>query len=138
MKKVTNFVGIKNEAILRGTNAISEENAKRVQCRILCELADGCTTPDADRVLQDAGEFTLPDFLVNAGGVTASYFEQVQNSYNYYWDSEEIEYKLDRTMTRAFHSVYVRAKQDKISMRDAAYLVSVARVAEACRMRGWI
>lgn len=119
-------------------NAISEENAPRVQCRILCELADGPTTPAADRILEEAGVFTLPDFLANAGGVTASYFEQVQNSYNYYWEREEIEYKLDRTMNRAFHSVYVRAKQDKIPMRDAAYLVSVARVAEACRMRGWI
>jgi glutamate dehydrogenase (NAD(P)+) len=119
-------------------NAISEENAPRIQCQILCELADGCTTPGADGILEGAGVFVLPDFLVNAGGVTASYFEQVQNANNYYWDTEEIEYKLDRAMTRAFHSVYIRAKQDKIPMRDAAYLVSVARVAEACRMRGWI
>ncbi len=119
-------------------NAISEENAPRIRCQILCELADGCTTSAADAILEKAGVFILPDFLVNAGGVTASYFEQVQNTNNYYWDAEEIEYKLDRAMTRAFHSVYIRAKQDKITMRDAAYLVSVARVAEACRMRGWI
>jgi glutamate dehydrogenase (NAD(P)+) len=119
-------------------NVISEENAPRIQCRLCCELADGPTTPEADRVLAERDVFVLPDFLANAGGVTASYLEQVQNTYNYYWEDEEIEYRLDRTMTKSFHSVYIRAKQEKITLREAAYLVAVARVAEACRMRGWI
>jgi glutamate dehydrogenase (NAD(P)+) len=119
-------------------NVISEENVSRIQARLCCELADGSTTPEADKKLAEKGIFVIPDFLANAGGVTASYLEQVQNTYNYYWEEEEIEYRLDRTMTKAFHSVYIRAKQEKITLRDAAYMVSVARVAEACRMRGWI
>jgi glutamate dehydrogenase (NAD(P)+) len=82
--------------------------------------------------------FVLPDFLANAGGVTVSYFEQVQNTYNYYWELDEIHQKLDVKMTKAFQSVYAMSQREKINMRQAAYLVSVARVAEACRLRGWV
>jgi glutamate dehydrogenase (NAD(P)+) len=119
-------------------NVIAEENAPRLKCRFCCELADGPITPEADRILEKRDTFVLPDLLANAGGVIASYFEQVQNTHNFYWEDDEVEYRLDRIMTKAFSSVYVRAKQEKIALRDAAYIVAVARVAEACRMRGWI
>ena len=80
----------------------------------------------------------LPDFLANAGGVTVSYLEQVQNAYNLYWEIAEIHWRLKEKMTRAFKSVYEMSQNEKINMRQAAYLVSVARVAEACKLRGWV
>jgi glutamate dehydrogenase (NAD(P)+) len=80
----------------------------------------------------------LPDFLANAGGVTVSYFEQVQNIYNFYWPLEEVHRRLDEKMTRAFHGVHQMFKREKVNMRQAAYLVAVARVAEACKLRGWV
>jgi glutamate dehydrogenase (NAD(P)+) len=82
--------------------------------------------------------FVLPDFLANAGGVTVSYFEQVQNTYNYYWSLEEVQRRLDEKMTSAFRSVYEMHERQKVNMRQAAYLVAVARVAEACKLRGWV
>ena len=119
-------------------NVLSESNADKVQCRVCCELANGPTTAEADRIMHGKDIFVIPDLLANAGGVIVSYFEQVQNSYNYYWRAEDVQSRLDEIMTRAFQAVYVRARQEKISMREAAYLVAVARVAEACRMRGWV
>lgn len=119
-------------------NVITKENAGKIQCRILCELANGPTTPDADNILYDKGVIVLPDFLANAGGVTVSYFEQVQNTYNYYWDLKEVHRRLNEKMTNAFIGVHEMHLQEKIDMRRAAYLVSVARVAEACRLRGWV
>jgi glutamate dehydrogenase (NAD(P)+) len=119
-------------------NVITGENADRVRCRISCELANGPTTPEADGILSDKGVFVLPDFLANAGGVTVSYFEQVQNTYNYYWELHEVHRRLDEKMTRAFHGVYEMSRREKINMRQAAYLVAVARVAEACKLRGWV
>jgi glutamate dehydrogenase (NAD(P)+) len=104
----------------------------------MCELANGPTTPEADDILLQNNVFVLPDFLANAGGVTVSYFEQVQNTYNYYWEIEEVYRHLDTKMTNAFGSVYEMYRREKINMRQAAYLVSVARVAEACRLRGWV
>lgn len=117
---------------------ITERNADEIKCKILCELANGPTTPEADDILYQNKVFVLPDFLANAGGVTVSYFEQVQNTYNYYWELDEIHHKLDLKMTHAFQSVYDMSQREKINMRQAAYLVSVARVAEACRLRGWV
>ncbi len=117
---------------------ITERNADNIKCKISCELANGPCTPEADDILQQNNVFVIPDFLANAGGVTVSYFEQVQNTYNYYWELEEIYNKLDIKMTHAFHKVYDMSQQEKINMRQAAYLVSVARVAEACRLRGWV
>jgi len=117
---------------------ITERNADGIKCKILCELANGPTTPEADNILYQNNVFVLPDFLANAGGVTVSYFEQVQNTYNYYWELDEIHQKLDVKMTHAFQSVYDMSQREKINMRQAAYLVSVARVAEACRLRGWV
>ncbi len=119
-------------------NVITANNAGRVKCKISCELANGPTTPEADDILHENNVFVLPDFLANAGGVTVSYFEQVQNTYNFYWPLEEIHQRLDEKMTRAFHGVYQMYLREKVNMRQAAYLVSVARVAEACKLRGWV
>ena len=120
-------------------NVITKENASKIRCAILCELANGPTTPDADDILYEKGIFVLPDFLANAGGVTVSYLEQVQNTYNLYWNLDEIHFRLKDTMRRAFESVYeMSRKSTTIHMRNAAYLVAVARVAEACKLRGWV
>ena len=119
-------------------NVITPDNANRIKCKISCELANGPTTPDADDILYDKGIFVVPDFLANAGGVTVSYFEQVQNSYNFYWPLAEVHQRLDEKMTRAFHGVLQMYKKEKANMRQAAYLVAVARVAEACKLRGWV
>jgi len=119
-------------------NVITKENASRIRCRVLCELANGPTTPEADEVLFDRGIVVLPDFLANAGGVTVSYFEQVQNTYNFYWEFRDVCQRLDDKMTNAFRGVYEMSRRERINMRQAAYLVAVARVAEACRLRGWV
>ncbi|MCX5907674.1 MAG: glutamate dehydrogenase, partial [Deltaproteobacteria bacterium] len=119
-------------------NVITPANAGKIKCRISCELANGPTTPEADEILYKNNVFLLPDFLTNAGGVTVSYFEQVQNAYNFYWPLKEVHQRLDEKMTRAFHGVYEMHKREKVNMRKAAYLVSVARVAEACKLRGWV
>jgi glutamate dehydrogenase (NAD(P)+) len=119
-------------------NVITKENAGRIKAQIVCELANGPTTPEADEILVQNGVFVLPDFLANAGGVTVSYFEQVQNTYNYYWSLEEVQRRLDEKMTSAFRSVYEMHERQKVNMRQAAYLVAVARVAEACKLRGWV
>jgi glutamate dehydrogenase (NAD(P)+) len=119
-------------------NVITPENANRIKCQFSCELANGPTTPEADDILFDKGIFVLPDFLANAGGVTVSYFEQVQNTYNFYWPLREVQQRLDEKMTKAFHDVYRMYQKEKVNMRQAAYLVAVARVAEACKLRGWV
>jgi glutamate dehydrogenase (NAD(P)+) len=119
-------------------NVITAANAGRIKCKISCELANGPTTPEADEILYQNNVFVLPDFLANAGGVTVSYFEQVQNAYNFYWPLAEVHERLDEKMSRAFHGVYQMYLQEKVDMRQAAYLVSVARVAEACKLRGWV
>jgi glutamate dehydrogenase (NAD(P)+) len=118
-------------------NVIMEANADNLRCRIACELANGPTTPGADEILYQNGIIVLPDFLANAGGVTVSYFEQVQNTYNYYWHLNEVHRRLDEKMTEAFKGVHEMYQQENVNMRQAAYLVAVARVAEACRLRGW-
>ena len=119
-------------------NVITVANADRIRCKISCELANGPTTPEADEILYQNKVFVLPDFLANAGGVTVSYFEQVQNTYNFYWPLQEVHERLDQKMTQAYHGVYQMYLQEKVNMRQAAYLVSVAKVAEACKLRGWV
>ncbi len=119
-------------------NVIRADNAENLKCRICCELANGPTTPEADRILDDKGVIVLPDFLANAGGVTVSYFEQVQNAYNLYWELQEVHWRLDKRMTQAFASVYEMSQRNKLDLREAAYLVAIARVAEACKLRGWV
>ena len=119
-------------------NVITAANADKVRCTISCELANGPTTPEGDQILHQNKVFVIPDFLANAGGVTVSYFEQVQNTYNFYWPLQEVHARLDEKMTKAFHGVYQMYLREKVNMREAAYLVSVARVAEACKLRGWV
>jgi glutamate dehydrogenase (NAD(P)+) len=119
-------------------NVIRADNAANLKCRICCELANGPTTPEADLILDDKGIIVLPDFLANAGGVTVSYFEQVQNAYNLYWELQEVHWRLDKRMTQAYASVHEMSQRNKIHLREAAYLVAIARVAEACKLRGWV
>ncbi|MHC4695972.1 MAG: glutamate dehydrogenase, partial [Planctomycetota bacterium] len=89
-------------------------------------------------ILFEKGSYVIPDFLANAGGVTVSYFEQVQNTYNYYWSLEDVHQQLDRKMTDAFSAVFEMSKKAKVDNRIVAYMVAVARVAEACKIRGWV
>lgn len=117
---------------------LTVKNAGNVKAKIVCELANGPTTPDADKILFEKGIHVLPDFLANAGGVTVSYFEMVQNTYNYYWSLGEVHQQLDRKMTDGFKAVHEQAKKHRVHNRLAAYMVAVARVAEACKIRGWV
>jgi len=108
------------------------------QVKILCEAANGPTTPDCDQLIQDAGIMLIPDFMCNAGGVTCSYFEQVQGNMNYYWPKEEVLEKLEAAMTKAFQNIYDLAQEKKLYMRDAAYVVAINRVVNAVKTRGWV
>jgi len=117
---------------------IRADNAGEVQAKIVAELANGPTTPDADQILHKNHVFVIPDFLCNAGGVTVSYFEQVQNAYGFYWDVDMVYQRLDQKMTAAFSAVHQTAQRFGIDNRVAAYVVAVARVAEACKLRGWV
>ena len=118
-------------------NVITQENAGRVKAKIQAELANGPTTPEADAILHKNGVYVIPDFLCNAGGVTVSYFEMVQNAYQYYWEESEVHKRLDVKMTAAFHAVHDMAQRYKVNNRIGAYCVAVNRVAEAVRLRGW-
>ncbi len=118
-------------------NVITEANAANIKARISVELANGPTTPEADKILHKNGVYVIPDFLANAGGVTVSYFEMVQNAYDYYWDEDMVHQRLDAKMTTAFHAVHEAADEHKVHNRLAAYLVAVNRVAEVVKLRGW-
>ena len=121
-------------------NSITGENAIRISKRVklVAEGANGPTTPEADHILQERGIFVIPDFLANAGGVTCSYLEQVQSNMNYFWEKDEVLGKLDVMMTSAFLGVSEMARKRKLYMRDAAYTIAIARVAQACKDRGWV
>jgi glutamate dehydrogenase (NAD(P)+) len=121
-------------------NQITAENvtAIRPRVKIIAEGANGPTTAEADEVIAERGIFVIPDILANAGGVTCSYFEQVQSNMNYYWEKDEVLGKLDVKMTSAFNSVLEFAKKKKLSMRESAFAIAVAKVAQACKDRGWI
>jgi glutamate dehydrogenase len=118
-------------------------NGKNAECiggrvKVIAEGANGPTTPEADEIIEKRNIFLIPDFLANAGGVTCSYFEQVQSNMNYFWEKDEVLGKLDVAMTSAFIAVSELARKRRLYMRDAAYMISVDRVAQACRSRGWV
>jgi glutamate dehydrogenase len=119
---------------------ITGDNVGKIssKVKIIAEGANGPTTPDADKVIHERGIFMIPDFLANAGGVTCSYFEQVQSNMNYFWEKDEVLGKLDIKMTAAFLAVSELARKKNLYMRDAAYVISISRVAQACRDRGWV
>jgi glutamate dehydrogenase (NAD(P)+) len=146
--RLPNTTSISNEALLELEvavlfpaaleNVITGENAAHINAKIVAELANGPTTPEADKILHEKGVYILPDLLCNAGGVTVSYFEQVQNAYNYYWPLEMVYERLDMKMAEAFKAVHRVAKAKRLNNRLAAYLVAVERVAEAAKLRGWV
>jgi glutamate dehydrogenase (NAD(P)+) len=121
-------------------NQITAEAAARIRERvkIVAEGANGPTTPDADALLQERGILVIPDLLANVGDFICSYFEQVQGNMNYYWSRDEVLGKLDVQMTDAYLAVRDLAKNSRLSLRDAAYVIAVNRVAQACQERGWV
>jgi glutamate dehydrogenase (NAD(P)+) len=121
-------------------NQITAANAPRIhgRVRVIAEAANKPTTSDASLLLEERGVVVIPDIVANAGGVTCSYFEQVQGQSNYYWTREDVLRKVDARMTSAFADVHERAEREQVSLRDGAYLIAVERVAHACRERGWV
>jgi len=115
---------------------ITEENAPRIAAKVVAEAANGPTMPQADRILFDRGIMVLPDILANAGGVTVSYFEWVQDLQENFWEEDEINERLQRKMVRAFRETLEQSKRHGIDMRQGAYAVAVSRVAEATKLRG--
>ena len=119
---------------------INSDTVKKISSRVrlVAEGANGPTTPEADELLKANGIFLIPDFLCNAGGVTVSYFEGVQNDYNYYWTRDEVLERLDTKLTQAFNHVLALAAGEGIYMRDAAYMVAIGKVVESMELRGWL
>jgi len=117
-------------------NVITAQNAAKIKARIVAEAANGPTTPEADKILYEKGVFLLPDILANAGGVTVSYFEWVQNNYCFFWKEKDVNENLHDIMINGFEEVLKTAQKHKVDMRRAAYVVAVNRVAEAIRVRG--
>jgi glutamate dehydrogenase/leucine dehydrogenase len=118
-------------------NVITSRNVENVKAKAVIELANGPVSPGGDKVLAEKGVVVVPDILANAGGVTVSYFEQVQNAYNYYWTEEEVLSKLRPIMDGAFDAVWEAKEKHGVDMRTAAYTVAMERVGEAMRLRGW-
>jgi glutamate dehydrogenase (NAD(P)+) len=119
-------------------DVIDDRNAPNVKAKIVAELANGPTTPEADDILYANSVHVIPDFLCNAGGVTVSYFEMVQNANMFYWDEAEVHERLSKRMIAAYHAVHNTSCEYNINMRQAAYVVAVKRVVEAMKTRGWV
>lgn len=146
LKKKKNFKAITNEEIIgldvdifipaALENVITKKNAAKVKAKAIVELANGPTTPDADKILKKNKVIVIPDILANAGGVTVSYFEQVQNAYNYYWEEEEVAVKLKKIMDEAFERVWEMKESENVDGRTAAYMVAIKRVSDAMGIRG--
>jgi glutamate dehydrogenase (NAD(P)+) len=117
-------------------NQIHAGNASRIKAKVICEGANGPTTPEADEVLYKKGIFVIPDILANAGGVTVSYFEWVQDLQEFFWDEHDINERLERIMLRAFDNVLKVSLEKKVNMRTAAYVLAVDKVAQATTIRG--
>ena len=119
-------------------NAINIQNAKNIKALVVCELANGPTTPEADLILFKNNVHVIPDILASAGGVTVSYFEMVQDKSLFFWEEDEVHKQLDKKLTLAYRRVQEAIKEKKVHPRLAAMLVGVARVAQACQLRGWV
>jgi glutamate dehydrogenase/leucine dehydrogenase len=117
---------------------IHRENAPRIKAKVVVEAANHPLTPEADEILTQAGVTVIPDILVNAGGVIVSYFEWTQNFYQHQWDMERVNNELNQIMTRAYIAVKTKADEERITLREAAFLIGVARVAKVSRIRGFI
>lgn len=118
-------------------NAINEDNAGVINAKLVCEAANGPITPEGDKILKERNIVVTPDVLTNAGGVTVSYFEWVQNLYGYYWTDEEVYQKEEEMMVDAFNAIWDVVEDQKISMREAAYVYSIKKLAHVMKLRGW-
>jgi glutamate dehydrogenase (NAD(P)+) len=119
-------------------NSITEANAPDIKAKVICELANGPTTPEADIILYKKGVHVIPDIIASAGGVTVSYFEMVQDQYSWFWDEPTVHERLDKILTKAYHRVEEAVREKKVHPRLGAMVVGVARVADACKLRGWV
>jgi glutamate dehydrogenase (NAD(P)+) len=135
---ITKEVDVLIPAALEGQVNATTVQKVHDRVKIVAEGANGPTTPEADEVFKERGVFVIPDFLCNAGGVTTSYFEGVQNDMNFYWTKEEVLEKLDDKMTQAFTGVYEMSRSQDVYMRDAAYMVAIDKVVKAMELRGWL